>query len=145
MKDNYISLIEQNGRQVLDLNRVKNNAGGYVFELDKWKMLDRFLILGSEKNTYYSSAKELTIDNARNILKLLKEDGKRVVDRVVEISYSGRAPKNDPAIFVLALASAAEDADTRSYALEMMPLVVRTGTHLFQFINYCDKLASRLR
>lgn len=140
MKDNYISLIEQNGRQVLDLNRVKNNAGGYVFELDKWKMLDRFLILGSEKNTYYSSAKELTIDNARNILKLLKEDGKRVVDRVVEISYSGRAPKNDPAIFVLALASAAEDADTRSYALEMMPLVVRTGTHLFQFINYCDKL-----
>ncbi|HUM45010.1 MAG TPA: TROVE domain-containing protein, partial [Fervidobacterium sp.] len=81
-----------------------------------------------------------TIDNARNILRLLEEDGKRVVDRVVEISYSGRAPKNDPAIFVLALASAAEDADTRSYALEMMPLVVRTGTHLFQFINYCDKL-----
>ena len=143
MKDNYISLIGQNDQQILDLNKlnqVKNNAGGYVFELDKWKMLDRFLILGSEKNTYYSSAKELTIDNARNILKLLKEDGKRVVDHVVEISYSGRAPKNDPAIFVLALASAAEDADTRSYALEMMPLVVRTGTHLFQFINYCDKL-----
>lgn len=140
MKDNYISLIEQNDRQVLDLNRVKNNAGGYVFELDKWKMLDRFLILGSEKNTYYSSAKELTIDNARNILKLLKKDGKRVIDRTVEISYSGRAPKNDPAIFVLALAAAAEDADTRSYALEMMPLVVRTSSHLFQFINYCDKL-----
>ena len=140
MRNEYISLIEQNDQQIFDSRRVKNNAGGYVFELDKWKMLDRFLILGSEKNTYYSSAKELTIDNARNILKLLKEDGKRVVDRVVEISYSGRAPKNDPAIFVLALASAAEDADTRSYALEMMPLVVRTGTHLFQFINYCDKL-----
>jgi len=140
MRNEYISLIEQNDQQIFDSRRVKNNAGGYVFELDRWKMLDRFLILGSEKNTYYSTAKELTIDNARNILRLLEEDGKRVVDRVVEISDSGRAPKNDPAIFILALAAAAKDANTRSYALEMMPLVVRTGTHLFQFIDYCDKL-----
>jgi len=27
---------------------VANNAGGFVFKLDEWKQLDRFLILGSE-------------------------------------------------------------------------------------------------
>ena len=27
---------------------VENNAGGFVFKLDEWKQLERFLILGSE-------------------------------------------------------------------------------------------------
>lgn len=121
-------------------DQVKNNAGGYVFKLDDWKVLDRFLILGSESNTYYSTAKELTIKNTQNILKLLSVDGKRVVDRIVEISQAGRAPKNDPAIFALALAASVKDPIVRAYALENMPAVVRTGTHLFQFVNYCNKL-----
>jgi len=121
-------------------DQVKNNAGGYVFKLDDWGVLDRFLILGSESNTYYCSAKELTIKNAQNILKLLDMDGKRVVDRVVEISQAGRAPKNDPAIFVLALAASHKDNSVRSYALKNVASVARTGTHLFQFINYCNKL-----
>ena len=30
-------------------DQVKNNAGGYVFAIDSWTQLDRFLILGSEK------------------------------------------------------------------------------------------------
>lgn len=121
-------------------DQVKNNADGYVFKLDDWKVLDRFLILGSESNTYYSTAKELTIKNAQNILKLLSVDGKRVVDRIVEISQAGRAPKNNPAIFALALAASVKDPVVRAYALENMPAVVRTGTHLFQFVNYCNKL-----
>ena len=29
----------------------ENNAGGYAYVIDKWSMLDRFLILGSEGGT----------------------------------------------------------------------------------------------
>ncbi len=87
--------------------QVKNNAGGFVYELDKWALLDRFLILGSEGGTYYVGEKTLTRDNAKNVLDLIAEDGVRVVERIVEISDAGRAPKNDPALLALALAASA--------------------------------------
>jgi len=31
--------------------QVKNNAGGYSFAIDKWSILNRFLILGTEGGT----------------------------------------------------------------------------------------------
>ncbi len=87
--------------------QVKNNAGGFVYELDKWGRLDRFLVLGSEGGTYHVGERALTRDNAKNVLDLIAEDGVRVVERIVEISDAGRAPKNDPALFALALAASA--------------------------------------
>jgi 60 kDa SS-A/Ro ribonucleoprotein len=61
---------------------------------------------------------------------------------VVEISASGRAPKNDPALFVLALASSPKFADTEtiSAALAALPEVARTGTHLCNFAAFIEKL-----
>jgi 60 kDa SS-A/Ro ribonucleoprotein len=55
---------------------------------------------------------------------------------VVEISEAGRAPKNDPALLVLAKASASQDAATRAAALEALPRVARIPTHLFHFVQY---------
>src|SRR5690606_24544791 len=83
----------------------RNHAGGFSFVLDDWQRLDRFLILGSEGGTYYVSERTLSIDNARCVERCLAEDGARVVRRIVEVSDSGRAPKNDPAVFALALAA----------------------------------------
>src|SRR5262249_6039053 len=45
----------------------------------------------------------------------------------------GRAPKNDPALFALALAAALGDEATKRAAFAALPKVARTGTHLFQF------------
>src|SRR5262249_37194158 len=45
----------------------------------------------------------------------------------------GRAPKNDPAIFALALAASLGNDETKQLALSAIPMVCRTGTHLFQF------------
>lgn len=116
-------------------DQVQNNAGGFVFSLDKWGMLDRFLILGAETNTYYATKKSLVKDNYKNVQACLDEDGLRAVNRVAEISLAGRAPKNDPAIFVLALAAAHKNEDTRRAAIETLPKVCRIGTHLFQFYS----------
>ncbi len=113
--------------------QIINNAGGYVFKVESWQMLDRFLILGSEGNTLYVSEKKMTRDNAANVEACLREDGPRAVKRIVEISKSGRAPKNDPAIFALALAAAADDPKTRELALDAIPEVCRIATHLFAF------------
>lgn len=116
--------------------QVLNNAGGYVFELDKWKQLERFLILGTEGGTYYVSEKSLTANNAHAAMACIQADGKRAVDLVVSVSDSGRAPKNDPALLVLALAASATDVETRTYALSKLSKVARIPTHLFHFAEY---------
>jgi 60 kDa SS-A/Ro ribonucleoprotein len=64
----------------------------------------------------------------------------RVVGRVVEISVAGRAPKNDPVIFALALCAALGDPATKQAAFEALPRVCRIGTHLFHFAQYVDGL-----
>ena len=46
---------------------------------------------------------------------------------IVAISEAGRAPKNDPAIFALAMAPARGDEATRKAALDALPRVCRTG------------------
>jgi 60 kDa SS-A/Ro ribonucleoprotein len=116
-------------------DQVRNSAGGFVFALDAWARLDRFLVLGAEGGTYYASERTLTEDNARSVLQCLALDGARTVDRIEVMSSSGRAPKNDPAIFALALASSLGDAALKAKAFEAMPRVCRTGTHLFQFVR----------
>jgi len=114
----------------------KNSAGGYSFAIDKWQLLDRFLVLGTEGGTYYISEQKLTKQNAENVLKCIKEDGIRAVNRIVEISEAGRAPKNDPALFALALATAYGNDETKAYAYQAVPRVARTGTHLFHFAEF---------
>jgi 60 kDa SS-A/Ro ribonucleoprotein len=119
---------------------VENNAGGFVFKLDEWKQLERFLILGTEGGTFYVSEKKLTADNANKVLLLLKKDGVKVVEKTVEILKSGRAPKPDVAIFVLALAASKGDDATRKAALAAIPSALKTGTHLLKFVDTVNGL-----
>ena len=115
--------------------QVPNSAGGFAWAVDDWVRLDRFLILGSEGGTYYIGERKLTQENAQGVLRCLKADGTRTVARIVEISEAGRAPKNDPAIFALAMAAGLGDPATRRAALEALPRVCRIGTHLFHFVQ----------
>ena len=125
---------------ILGRKMVLNNAKGYVFQLDDWKAFERFLILGSEGGTFYVGEQKLTVQNAERTLACIREDGKRAVNAIVAISDSGRAAKNDPAIFALALAAAAESPETRAFALAALPRVARIPTHLFHFLEYSKGL-----
>lgn len=120
--------------------QVPNSGGGYSWTVDDWARLDRFLILGSQEGTYYITERVLTRENAEAVIRCIAEDGPRVVRRIVEVSEAGRAPKNDPAIFALALCTAHGDGATRRAAFEALPRVCRTGTHLFHFAQFVDGL-----
>ena len=113
----------------------KNNAGGYSFVVDKWCRLERFLILGAEGGTYYVNQRKLVRDNFKSLKECLAEDGVKTVEKIVAISDGGRAPKNDPAIFALAVAAADGNQATKQAALEAIPKVCRIGTHLFDFLS----------
>ena len=116
--------------------QVPNSAGGYTWPVDKWTRLDRFLVLGSEGGTYYVGERRLTQENAVAVVECLAEDGPRLVRRIVELSVSGRAPKNDPALFALAIAAGLGDAGTKGLVWAALPEVARTGTHLFHWLHY---------
>ena len=69
---------------------------------------------------------------------VLTLDGLRVVNRVVEVSEAGRAPSNDPALYVLAMCAGLGDQKTRQAALAALPRVARIGTHLFHFLEFVE-------
>ncbi len=119
-------------------NQIPNSAGGFSFPVDDWIRLRRFLILGSEGGSYYASEQTLSAENAGAVQRCIGEDGERVVREIVAVSNAGRAPKNDPAIFALALAASLGDEATRRAALDALPTVCRTGTHLFHFAGFVD-------
>jgi 60 kDa SS-A/Ro ribonucleoprotein len=120
--------------------QVRNSAGGYTWEIDPWSKLRRFLILGSEGGSYYATEQAMTISNAQNVKACILEDGVRTVQEIVAISNEGRAPKNDPAIFALAMAAAMGNEETRRAALQALPQVCRTGTHLFTFAEFVQSM-----
>lgn len=120
--------------------RVLNEAGGYVFAVSDRTRLERFLILGSEGGTYYASERMLTKENLEGVKREIARDGRGVVDLVVDVSEGNRAPKNDPALLVLAMAAKLGDADTRKRAFAALPKVARILTHLYHFAAFVDNL-----
>jgi 60 kDa SS-A/Ro ribonucleoprotein len=118
--------------------QVKNSAVGHSWPVDQWTRLRRFLILGSEGGSYYASEWKLTRENVKAVEQAVRADGKRAVAEIVAVSREGRAPKNDPALYALAVAAGLGDEETRKAALEALPQVARTGTHLFQFASFVE-------
>lgn len=128
--------------------QVANHAGGYAYAVDKWQRLTRFLILGSDGGTFYIKERALTRENAAVVEACLADDAARTIKHIVEISDTGRAPKNDPAILALAIAASVQNPDAqglssqqiRADALGQLKAVCRIPTHLFHFIAYCKSL-----
>lgn len=122
-----------------DPRQVPNSAGGWTFTVDKVARLHRFLTLGTDGGTYYASEQAITKQNAAIVLDWARNDAVSLVNEVVTISEAGRAPRNNPALFALAAAAGLGDDAGRKAALDALPLVARTGTHLFTFAGYVEQ------
>lgn len=122
-----------------DARQVKNNAGGYTFKVSDETRVHRFLTLGVDGGTYYVSEPDLTKDNAQVILAAARDRGTWLVEKIVEISVAGRAPRQNPAIFALAAVSGLSDDEGRKAALDALPKVCRTGYHLYLFSRYVEQ------
>lgn len=118
----------------------KNAAGGFVFKVDSMERIKRFLILGSE-NSFYTAGQKLTLDRVADIEKVAQTDGVALIDLIVDVSIHGRAPKQDPAIFALALTiTSAEDPAVKAYGYQAVDKVCRTATTLFMFAGFLKQL-----
>jgi 60 kDa SS-A/Ro ribonucleoprotein len=119
-------------------DEVKNNAGGFVFKVDDKSRLERFLVLGTDKGTYYVGEQKLTAENISFLKEMVRKDERLVVDTAVDVSVNGRALKNSPALF--ALATVMTEGQDKAYAREAVQKVARTSTHLFEYAQYIDDL-----
>ncbi len=121
-------------------NMVANNGGGFSFQITPWDQMRRYLILGAEGGTYYVAEQDLLKQSYKNVLECIKADGRKAVDMIVEVSDKALAPKNDPAIFALALCAAHGDDATKAYAFANLNKVCRIGTHILHFGEYVNAL-----
>ena len=125
--------------QAARADQVENSAGGFVFGLDDRARALRFLILGTEGGTYYTSERELTKDNAAVILRLAENDGEWLVNLILDVSLNGRAPKQNATLLALAACTGSGDLATRRAACAAISQVCRTGTMLFIFARYVEQ------
>jgi 60 kDa SS-A/Ro ribonucleoprotein len=122
-----------------DDRQVPNSAGGFTFATGRTARLHRFLTLGTDGGTYYVSERDITARNAGIVLGWAREAAAELVREATAISQAGRAPRNNPALFALAAAASLGDEPGRRAALDALPLVARTGTHLFLFARYVQQ------
>lgn len=122
----------------VDPSQVLNNAKGFTFVVGDTARLERFLILGTDGGTFYVSEKDLTKQNLTFLVELIKANEERFAKIVVDISTNGRAYRNSPAIFAVALLLT--HAENKSLAKDAIQKVCRTSTHLFEFAQYIELL-----
>lgn len=144
MKNYFNTISGKNTPQTAPLpfriDQVKNNAGGYVFQITEQEQLERFLLLGSEGGTYYVGEDKLTLDNAKSIIGFIKKDASAVAKTAITFLASSRAPKTDPALFVLALVATYGDAAGKKLVYDSVSEVCKTSTHLFTFVANVNNL-----
>ncbi len=121
---------------------IRNAAGGFSFPVDDWVRLDRWLVLGCAEGSYYATERQMTKENAEVVLRCMAANPKRTLDTIVQVSEEGRAPKNSPAIFALALmaANGSQDVKKAIYVEGAVPRVCRTGTHFLEFVSALKQL-----
>ena len=91
-----------------------NKAGGYTFKVSDEDYILRCLILGTNKNTYYATSREMTKECIEFLTQMIKDGkGSILVDTIKKVYEDGRAPKQDPTLMALALVSSCEELETR--------------------------------
>ena len=125
-----------------ETEQVRNNAGGHGFAKNTFTRLEDFLILGTSGGTYYVGEAQHTFDNAHVVFNAITQDGPRAVALAMDVSASRppRAPRNEPALFLLAAAITRGDLDTRRAARAALPKVARTTNHQAAFFGYWKNL-----
>jgi 60 kDa SS-A/Ro ribonucleoprotein len=116
--------------------------GGAVYTLDKWQRLQRVLIIGSDRSTFYVGAQ----DNANNAVALIDEciaeNYERVLAMATHVNLRNLSPKVDHALLVVArvarhdFGSEVANGRARYAAYTTAEKMCRTFSHLAMFLVF---------
>lgn len=119
-------------------DQVKNNAGGFVFEISDFQRLDRFLILGTEGGSYYEQEGPLTLQNIEVVERCMQKDALETIKRIVDVAKNNRSVKREAALLSLAMVAKKGPIDARPEANKALAEVAKTGTDLFYYATCVD-------
>ena len=126
----------------IDNSQIENSSGAFIWKVDDFQRLKRFLVLGSEGGTYYINEKQLTKENGECVRKLLTDGkGVDVVNLIKQFSLEGRTFKQNSLIFTLAICARLGDSETKKAAYNAIEAILRIPTHLFTFVEFCELLS----
>ncbi|XP_063401591.1 RNA-binding protein RO60-like [Mytilus trossulus] len=124
----------------LTYDMVPNSAGGYSYEVNDETRLLRYLCLGTEGGSYYVTGPVLKRENIQCIDRLIMNGkGPEAVKLIRDVSVNGRACKQTPTLNALAICARSNDPKTKAAAYSILLDVCRIPTHLFEFVNLCEK------
>lgn len=127
-----------------DSRQVQNNAGGFVYEIDKAARLRRFLVLGTEGGTFYASERNLTLDAVAFLKEYAASDAREYLNTLLEVDTGNVAPRHSTILLALAVlhthapregVAANVEAINKNVKSAFLQ-IVRTASHLFEFVQY---------
>ncbi|ETE63338.1 60 kDa SS-A/Ro ribonucleoprotein, partial [Ophiophagus hannah] len=118
-------------------NQLSNSEDECGWQVTDMTRLRRFLCFGSEGGAFYVKEQKLSFESVDALLRLI-EGGKgyEAVQEIKTFSQEGRAAKQDPVLFALAICSQCSDAKTKQEAYKAVPEICHIPTHLFTFIQF---------
>lgn len=116
-----------------------NVAGGVGFVTDLPTKIRRALYFGTTEQTYYSTREELTKDFFDACRELAQQNPKELADLIMEAGC-GRAYKMAAPIMATLLLSSAKNTNAKKEFLRIFPEIIRTGSHLLEFVAYCRNM-----
>lgn len=131
------------GSRNLGNDQIKNDAGGYVNQVECLKQLQRFAIIGCEKGTYYASEEKLEVKNVESLDKLIASGkGLDAVNLLKEISLNRRNVKQGALLYAYAILCRCNNSEVKQAAYKEINNLCRIPTHLFMFVNFCEKVSA---
>ncbi|CAC5378558.1 TROVE2 [Mytilus coruscus] len=113
-----------------------------IYEIPDKERLERFLIYGRDDGSYFVNKRQTNVvshfsQHSRSIDRMIsKGRGIKVVGLIKKVSMCGRAPKQGPLLYALAVCASCNDGPTKKAALYCLEDICRTPTHLFQFVKF---------
>jgi 60 kDa SS-A/Ro ribonucleoprotein len=111
-----------------------------TYELGRIERLKRFLILGSDSDTFYSSKEELTKQNLDNIRALIDMDSVLCAVILVDMLMNGNIPRRPIALLLTYFLYRKGGRKVRIFLEENSKHIFRTPTDVFTFCSFVEKL-----
>ena len=122
-------------------NRCDEHGNSLSFILPDEQLLMRFLILGTQSGSFYTTEVELKEEYATCVTRLINSgQGEFVVEKILEVAKSGRASRINSILMSLAMCFRSSDMKTKSAAYRAIVEVCNIPTHLFKLITYLEGL-----
>lgn len=118
----------------------KNLAGGVSFKADKFTALRRWLLTGSFSNFFYESSRKNTNENLDTLIECIKESPTEVADEILYASNHGTMASQHTCILALVHLSNSEDEKAKKAFRDIFNDIVRTASHLYEFIAYTKQI-----